>query len=489
MASKALQKARDYLRQRLPELPTELLPVFHLTGGTGWINDPNGFSVYRGEYHLFYQYYPYDVRWGPMHWGHARTRDFLHWEPLPPALAPDMPYDRDGCFSGSAVETPDGRHLLMYTGVRNIGGPADCVQTQCIAWGDGLDYEKDPGNPVLDAAALPPGGSARDFRDPKIWREGDRYLAVVGNRPADGSGAILLYESPDALRWTYAGTLAECRNEYGKMWECPDYFSLDGTEVLLTSPQEMLADAPEFHNGGGTLCLLGHWDAAERRLVPEARQAIDYGFDFYATQTLQTPDGRRVMIAWMQSWETSAFRPKELPFCGQMCLPRELRVRNGRLCQTPVRELEALRRNAVFHRNVTLKAGTAQSLPGVRGRTLDLLVTLRAGDGQLRIDLAADSRRRTSLICPAGRDTLVLDRTDSGFPYDIPTVRSIPIGPSSGELSLRIVLDRWSLEVFVNGGAQAASSVLYTPQEAQEIRFSAEGADAVLDVEKYDIVL
>ena len=137
MTSKMLQKARDFEKKYLPYTLSEQ-PGFHVTGGIGWINDPNGFAPYKGEYHLFFQYYPYDTKWGPMHWGHVKTRDFIHWDRLPAALAPDMDYDRDGCFSGSAVELPDGRHLLMYTGVRNIrrrNGRIEAFQTQCIAIG------------------------------------------------------------------------------------------------------------------------------------------------------------------------------------------------------------------------------------------------------------------------------------------------------------------------------------------------------------------
>ena len=118
MISKMLQKARDFEKKYLPYTQPDQ-PRFHVTGGIGWINDPNGFAPYKGEYHLFFQYYPYDTKWGPMHWGHVKTRDFIHWARLPAALAPDTEYDRNGCFSGGAVELPDGRHLLMYTGVRS----------------------------------------------------------------------------------------------------------------------------------------------------------------------------------------------------------------------------------------------------------------------------------------------------------------------------------------------------------------------------------
>ena len=146
-------------------------PDFHLSVRTGWLNDPNGFSYYGGKYHMFYQYNPYNAQWGPMHWGHAVSDDLLHWEYLPAALAPDEAYDRDGCFSGSAVTMDDGSQLLMYTGVlreRQRDGGFREVQTQCLAVGDGTDYEKYEKNPVLDEKDLPEGCSRNDFRDPKM---------------------------------------------------------------------------------------------------------------------------------------------------------------------------------------------------------------------------------------------------------------------------------------------------------------------------------
>ena len=486
-----LQKARDFERSYLPQLSPEDQPSFHLTGGVGWINDPNGFSVYRGEYHLFFQYYPYDVKWGPMHWGHAKTRDFIHWERLPCALAPDMPYDKDGCFSGGAIALPDGRQLLMYTGVRNrrrSNGLVEGFQTQCVAVGDGVDYEKYEGNPVLDERDLPAGGSPIDFRDPKIWFEDGKYWAVAGNRPADGSGSILLFESEDALHWQFASVLASCHNQFGKMWECPDFFPLDGRHVLLTSPQDMSSMGLEFHPGNSTLCIVGDYDREKKHLLRDNLQAIDYGTDFYATQTLETPDGRRIMIAWMQSWESAGCKIKTLPFFGQMTLPRELRVKNGRLIQNPVRELEQFRTVKVRYQNVMISQET--NLQGVFGRFLDMTVKVRPGNKNqsyryFRIGVAKDGERVTVIRHKPENGTIRVDRSRSGFPHDIVNVRDFPVA-ACDELKLRIILDRYSLELFVNDGEQAASFVLYTPISADSISFSCDGA-AIIDVEKYDL--
>ena len=491
MTSKKLQLAREFETKYLPFVQEEQ-PRFHVTGGIGWINDPNGFAPYKGEYHLFFQYYPYDTKWGPMHWGHVKTRDFIHWERLPAAMAPDMDYDKDGCFSGGAVELPDGRHLLMYTGVRNVrrrDGLVEAIQTQCIAIGDGTNYEKIPENPVIDSSMLPEGGSVHDFRDPKIWREGDQYYAVIGNRCADGSGTILLYESEDTIHWRYVSLVSACHNQYGRMWECPDFFPLDGKDVLLTSPQDMDAIGLEFHPGNANVCLLGRFDKATKHLMRENVQAIDYGLDFYAPQTLLTEDGRRVMIAWMQNWETSSCKLHDLHFFGQMTLPRELSVKGGRLYQTPVRELERCRGVMIDYHNVLINGET--SLRGISGRCLDMTVTVRPGNDNnmfkwFRLYVARDGEHFTFIRYRPETGTIKVDRTHSGFPHDIVNVREFPVSMRDGCLKMRVIMDRYSLELFVNDGEQAASFVIYTPQSATSISFASDGM-VLLDVEKYEL--
>ncbi len=492
MISEALQKARNFESQYMSYVPREERPEFHVTGGIGWINDPNGFSVYRGEYHLFFQYYPFKTVWGPMHWGHVKTRDFIRWERLPAALAPDMPYDKDGCFSGSAIELPDGRHLLMYTGVREEqqeDGTMKPYQTQCLAVGDGVNYEKIAANPVLTAADLPKGGSEEDFRDPKMWREGDVYYAVAGNRPADGSGSILLFTSQDAFHWTYKSLVASNHRQYGMMWECPDYFKLDGKDVLLVSPQEMSPIGLEFHAGNGTVCIIGE-ENEQKHLIRENVHAIDYGIDFYAPQTVLTPDGRRVMIAWLQNWDTARSHLGTDRICGQMTLPRELSVRDGRLIQAPVRELENYHGERISYKNVPLSNETF--LTGIRGRTIDMTVSVRPSNPAnmyrwFRINLAKDGEHVTTIRFKPDQAIVRVDRSRCGYPFDIVHMREFPVYSRHGSIKLRVVLDKRSLELFVNDGEQVASFVMYTPVNADVISFEADG-EVHLDVDKYDLI-
>ncbi|MBQ9065116.1 MAG: glycoside hydrolase family 32 protein [Blautia sp.] len=491
MTSQTLIEARKAEEIFEKQIDSGDRPAFHLSTRAGWMNDPNGFSFYKGEYHLFYQYYPYAPKWGPMHWGHAVSSDLLRWKYLPAALAPDKSYDKDGCFSGSAVVLPDGRHLLMYTGVSMEGDGWDkAAQTQCLAVGDGLEYEKYEGNPVLTDKDLPQGAFKQDFRDPRMIEMADgTYLCVVGSRPADGSGQILLYESRDGFHWNFKSVLCENRGRFGMMWECPDMFELDGKWMLLTSPQDMLPEGFEYHNGNGTLCLMGSFDQQSGKFTEETDQAIDYGIDFYATQTILAEDGRRIMIGWMQNWDTCDLHMEKRVWCGQMSLPRELSIRNGRLYQAPIRELAEHRRNGAFFEGAV--EGIVKP-EGFNGRLSEIDIEIDASDEdfsyqKFSVRFAQDERFHTQVSYRPQEGTLKIDRKFSGSRRAVIHQRRTKVKPVDGKLKLKIIQDRFSVEVFVNDGEKVMTAVLYTDTTADGVTFVSEGKTKVRAV-KWDLV-
>ena len=483
--SRALLDARHYETNQSAFIMPEDRPAFHLSPRVGWMNDPNGFSFYNGQYHMFYQYHPYDSHWGPMHWGHAVSSDLLHWEYLPAALAPDMPYDYGGCFSGTALTLPDGRHALMYTGVADKitrHGGRQQVQTQNLAFGDGLNYAKFPGNPVITAEDLPAGASDEHFRDPKLWQEPDgRYRCVIASRDNEGGGQVLLYESEDLVSWRLIRKAAENHNRLGLMWECPDLFRLDGQDVLLVSAQDMLPQGFEYHNGDGVFCLIGTFDPESGEFREQANQAVDYGIDFYAPQTILTPDGRRVMVGWLMNWDTCNQHYRSYPWFGQMSLPRELFFRDGVLCQRPIRELEQLRADRVCYENVEIR-GEKVSLPGVDGRQLDLELEVFPLDGlyqRFSVWFAQDEQFHTGVSFRPHESVLKIDRKFSGSRRAIIHQRRAEVRHDRGRLKLRLILDRYSAEVFVNDGEKVLSSALATPLSATGVRFFCDGAARV----------
>ena len=490
--SQALRDARRYEEAMERAISPEDRPAFHLSARVGWLNDPNGFSFYGGRYHLFYQYNPYDSHWGPMHWGHAVSEDLLHWTYAPAALAPDMPYDRDGCYSGSAVTLPDGRHMLMYTGVQRVpsdNGQMRHLQTQNLAFGDGTDYQKYHKNPVIRGRDLPAGGSVYDFRDPRIIPAPDGgYWALIANDQSGEGGRILVYESSDAIHWKYGFVLAENKGRLGCMWECPDFFELDGRHVLLVSSQDMLPKGFEYHNGNGAFYLLGDFDAQARRFTEESDHTVDYGIDFYAPQTFLTSDGRRVMIGWMQNWDTCNLHTNSKPWFGQMSLPRELSLRAGVLYQRPIRELEALHSDEVIYERVELADG-AITLPGVSGRLVDLeveVVPMGESYNRFAVRFAKNSEFYTSVSFRPHESVVKIDRKFSGSRRAIIHQRRALVEHEGGRIKLRLILDRYSAEVFVNDGRKVLSATLYTDPSADGIEFFADGA-VKINVKKYRI--
>ena len=425
-----------------------------------------------------------------MHWGHVVSKDLLHWEYLPAALAPDEDYDKIGCFSGSAIELEDGRQLLIYTAVdqeKMEDGTVRDIQTQAVAVGDGKDYKKYEKNPVLTAKDLPEGASKVDFRDPKIWKEKDGYFyCVIGSRPADGSGQILLYRSADGFEWEFVSVLAENKKRYGKMWECPDFFPLDGKQVLMLGPMEMLPKG-EFHNGHNVIAFIGNYDEATHTFTKENVQLMDGGIDFYATQTTLAPDGRRIMTAWLQTWSDTEDKPQGCKWFGQTICPRELHIKDGRILQTPVRELDTVHGKRIFHENVTVQSET--SLEGIKGRVADLTVTVQPGEYRsFTLKLAADADHHTSLTYDPYTSELTLDRSYAGSRADIVHRRSCKVRSQNGALKLRILLDKNSIEVFANDGEQTMTAWIYTPQSADGITFAADGK-ATVTAEQFELNL
>lgn len=424
-----------------------------------------------------------------MHWGHCRTKDFIKWEELPCALAPDMEYDGQGCFSGTAVEH-EGKHILMYTSVleKDLEDGTHLVrQTQSIAIGDGENYEKVAENPVITADCLPEGSSPVDFRDPKIWKEDGRFYALIGSKAEDGSGQLALFTSEDALHWNYEKMIDQCKNRYGKMWECPDFFALDGCQVLIVSPQFMRAEGLEFHNGNNSIYFTGDYEKETMTYTRGDARQVDYGMDFYAPQTVETTDGRRVMIAWLQSWD-NFMTPEDMDWTGLMTIPRELHVEDGSLVQLPVREIENYYTGERSYENVTLENQSAE-LDGITGRSFDMTVEVKKEDLEgFSILLACDDENYTELYYNRHQELFTVDRTYSGLVRDVICSRSMKVANEKETIKFRIVMDKYTIEVFANDGKQAMTTLIYTDLKSQGIVFSSDGK-ATFSVTQHTITM
>lgn len=301
------------------------------------MNDPNGFIYYKGKYHLFYQYFPYAPMWGTMHWGHAVSGDLVHWEHLGTALFPTKAYDRNGVFSGSALEK-DGKLYLYYSAVRYLEMDDENIHVAyqdryetsqaMIESDDGYHFDnwKDKRETVpiiLDKET----GDRTHTRDPKVWKDGDTYYMALGSTYGERKGRVLFYRSKDAKEWEYVN---QCRDEgFGRILECPDLFQVEGSYVFIGSPMYAVEDGLEYAHHA--MCALAQFCPVncEMRLISESR-LVDYGMDLYAPQTNVDKEGRRVMIGWMRMPETVEKKGEE-PWIGMMCMPRVVEAAKGHI--------------------------------------------------------------------------------------------------------------------------------------------------------------
>ena len=333
-------RAEEYILKNKDKIKDLYRPQYHFVTQVGWLNDPNGMCFYRGEYHLFYQYHPYSEEWGPMYWGHAKSQNLCDWIHLPVALAPDSEYDKNGCFSGTAL-VEDDEIKLMYTGNLIVDlENKKYRQVQNIAVSkDGINFNKYEHNPVIDTDEIPKEANIFDFRDPKIFKNNDKYYVVIGSKSSDNEGQVLFYESDDTKKWNYLSKFS--LPNMGEMWECPDLFEINGKLVMIFSPMKKESENLKFQNLNPNVYIIGEFNYDTGEFKEEYIGELDSGFDFYAPQALIDSNGRVIVMAWANTWETEQIPKREsLGWNGIMTIPREVTLSNNKLMLTPVSELD-----------------------------------------------------------------------------------------------------------------------------------------------------
>lgn len=433
---------------------TRYRPNFHVTAPAGWINDPNGFVYFKGYYHIFYQYHPYSADWGPMHWGHARSQDLVHWESLPIALSPEKPISKNGIFSGSAI-VKDDKLYLMYTGHHfgDSGHDDDFYEDQNIAISeDGINFEKYASNPVI---SVPPIDNTTNFRDPKVWQAGDTYYVILGGQTQDSKvGRVLLYSSKDLLNWHYEGAIAQARtlDTEGYMWECPDIFSLADHDVLLMSPQGIKPSHEKYLNLHQTGYMIGTLDVATAKFERNNFVEVDHGHDFYASQTTLAPDGRRIMFGWMAMWE-SEMPEKEDGWAGALTFPRELKLKDNHIYMEPVTELEKLRIKQTENK-VSFSSNLTEKLLLENVDSHEIQLQLNADEDFTLKFMAADDVV-LALQFEHTENKVTISRSDRSD-------KRIGYVNQSAVIKLQLLIDRSSVEIFINDGETVFTERYYS---------------------------
>ncbi|XP_030753212.1 uncharacterized protein LOC115880207 [Sitophilus oryzae] len=449
-------------------------PTFHLAPPKGWMSDPNGLQYFNGYYHFYFQHNPNSPVWGSMHWGHSKSTNMLKWEHLPFALEPSLPEDIDGIFSGSAVIN-DGNLTVMYTGASgNL-----THQTQCLARSsDGLIFEK-------LGVVLKQDGNDSNFRDPRVWRQGNSWFVVIGSITENNRGEVLLYQSDDLISWEYHGVLADANETLGYMWECPDFFALGDKQILLINPQGMEQNGYDFQNLHQTGYFVGTWQPREEYIIEKGFREIDHGHDFYASQTFLAPDGRRILVSWMGMWE-SPFPEQGDGWAGMLTLPRELTLsEDGTIKIKPIKEVKDYRTEDVSYENsVNLNDNSIYVLKE-QVSSNEIIIELdpvKSNASTYGVRLG-DEGQGVSVYVDATKERLFLERSYPQFNISR-SDRSVAVDLSI-PIYLDIFIDNSSIEVFVNDGQSVLTSRIY-PTELQRtlVVFHSEGC---VTLNKYSI--
>lgn len=415
----------------------------HLMPPAGWMNDPNGLCFYNGKYHVFFQYSPQDVNGGLKCWGHYESEDLIHWDYLGVPLIPDTPWDKDGVYSGSAF-TDDGLLELFYTGNTKEDGTHDYILSGRGA--NILHVESRDGKTFGEKELLLTNEEYPDdytchVRDPKVWKENGVYRMILGGRKKEGKGAALLYRSFDKKKWELFTELTT-EESFGYMWECPDFFKLDGRYVLSVSPQGLPKEMLRFQNIYQSGYFLQEESVIRKGknsvfISPQSFKEWDMGFDFYAPQTFVDAKGRRILLAWagLPDMEQEYGNGPSVAEGWQhsMTMFRELIYKDGKIFQNPVEEYKNLRKNEIFIR-------PGEPVEFENSAEIEILFDpAEKGKKEICLDESIRFAYENGIL-----ELKFLDDSGCG--------RSVRRAEAEKLESLRIFTDRSMLEIYVNMG-------------------------------------
>jgi beta-fructofuranosidase len=455
-----LVHVQAFIDEKRYVLKKKFRPLYHISSPVGWLNSPSGFTYYNQNFHIFYQYHPYNGAWGSMHWGQAISDNLVDWVHYPPAIMPKEFYDKHGCLSGSAT-IHNNFLTLFYTG--NVQANNRSYQTQNIAIsGDGIIFQKYLYNPVV---RNPPPG-VQEFRNPKVWRFRNKWYMMIGTSSNEGHGQLVIYTSSDMFNWKFNNTIARSFGDMGYMWEHPDFFEIDNQYILILSIQGLQGDSYRFKNAYQTGYVIGNFNyqtlGFENMEVSLATfDELDFGHDFYAAQTMPSLDGRRLLIAWLGMWESEFMELKD-GWASMLTIVRELKLSSqGRLLMTPVREITDLRteilENAWYSPGEAFHAGA---------KAFELVVNATTGSYDAAVIFEWDGERQYAISYNAERGQVTVDRGG------VDGVRRADWVPD-GQLYWRIFVDSSSIEVFCGDGEVVFSSRIY-PRRSIRVRIDGE---------------
>jgi len=476
-------------------------PQFHFTPAKNWMNDPNGPIYYEGEYHLFYQYNPFSIEWGHMSWGHAVSRDLVHWEHLPIALSEENGimifsgstvvdrHNSSGFCQGAEAKTPSCL-VAIYT------GHSEKLETQNLAYSNdrGRTWTKYADNPVVDLHLA-------SFRDPKVfWHEDARQWVMVTVLASQHK--VRFFGSADLKHWTALSDFGPAGATWG-VWECPDLFPLPVDGDASQTKWVLSINSPRgAARGWSNQYFVGSFDG--KTFSPESSTEkplwVDYGLDFYASTSfsdLPKSDKRHIWLGWLTNWEFGARMPPD-QWRGEQSIPREVKLKRFadgiHLVQEPIVELQVLRARHTIVENRSIEAANhLLNSKKVRGETLEITAEISSGDAsEFGLRVREGDGEETLIGVDTKKQTLFVDRSrSSGVSFDehFPRRDAGPITLVEGKsVKLHIFVDRESVEIFGNDGETVISETIFPKQGSDRIEvYSLGGRARVLKMDVWNL--
>lgn len=428
---------------------------YHFEAPFGLINDPNGLSYYNGEYHLFFQWNPIGVEHKNKCWGLVKTKDFINYTIPKLVLTPTDFFDKDGVYSGSALEV-DGKLKLMYTGnVKNEDG----IRTpyQCVAECDKDGNVKKEGS-IIDSV---PEGYTPHFRDPKLFEKDGIYYFVIGAQTEKLKGATLLYSSKDFKEWKLEGEIKTEYEDFGYMWECPGLFEIDNKDVFIFSPQGLEKEEFKYQNIYQSGYIVGKLDYNTLEFKHNEFEELDYGSEFYAPQVFKDEKGRNILIGWMGLPEEEENHPViKDGRIHALTMPRVLTLKDDILYQMPVEELKALRKDLIENvsnletsswRSSNIKENSYELELDINNKECEEVIIRMAYSNDEEVTLSFDFKNNIGIY---------KNNLKEGWQPE----RKFKIDNMDNNINLRLFMDTSACEIYINEGRYVLSNRIY-PQD------------------------
>ena len=456
-------------------------PQIHFTSKSGWINDPNGCIYYKGKYHIFFQHNKHSNDQVNVCWGHAVSEDLIHFTEYDDALTNDQQYDKIGCWSGGATVLNDKLYLL-YTSY-GYDAKGNEQQTISLAYSeDGINFIKYENNPVIRNDNKPDIASIIDFRDPYIFKKNGKFYVLIGSKkPEKGLAMILLYETEDLVNFKYIKTLSLEAN-CGTMFECPSLLEDGDNSVLIISPQNLPKKGYEFDNISSSIYQISHTNYLIEDIKLDNICEIDHGCEYYAPLFF-TDDNRKLMIAWNYMWgRRYIHKDYNLDWCGNLTIPREINIINGKLRSKPIYEVNNLLRNQTFSR-LSLEADKTYTL-------VDNLKLFRLyidfneiNDLTLKINFVSKENECASVILDYTTHTITFDRSkikEQLYGIEDNDTKNGIRKCKLTEKNIDILFDEHILEMFFNNYFDSMTNLLCMDLDRVEITSN---KNIIIDVE------